>query len=624
MRFGSPLDLLWLAPLLGGIVALYLLKKKRREVTVPSLFLWDKILQSVQADTPFQRLRPTLLLFLQLLTAFLLIFALAQPYLLGSGLAGHTYAIVIDDGARMNSTDIAPSRLSEAKREAQNLVSHMARRDQAMVIAAGAQPNLLCPLTSDRSRLSHAIEAVPPTDEESDLPAALTLARGLLAHAGRAQAVVFSDGANGANTSQIAQAAGNLPLRFVTVASPDPANVGIVAMDSRRDPDNPAKGYQVFVGIKNFGPSPVSGGQLTLAYAGHAVAVRPLHMAANGGEQTETFQSTAFSAGGVVTASLSGIPRDSLATDNSASVVIAPARARKALLVTTGDVFLEKGLSLDPDLALYEVAPQDFATIGHNGQGYDLVIFDDFLPPTLPPGRYLVFHAIDPQMPVQAAGADIPAPAVLDWNRTDPIMRFVDLSGLTVQTAAKVSPASWGAALAEGENGPLIVSGTNGATRVVWLAFSPPDSNFGLQVSFPIFLTNAVEWLTQNPASGEGSLTPGQPIALPHGGDWTITRPGGATATLHCGDTDTACAYPGDDRVGLYKASAGTQNLVYAVDLDNESQSNLVPVARSNESASGPSQVAQTAPADLDIWPWVAAGALAILTLEWLAYHRRL
>lgn len=626
MRFESPLDLLWLAPLLGGILALYLLKKRRREVVVPSLFLWEKIIRSVHADTPWQRLRPTLLLFLQLATAFLLILAFAHPYLLGSGLAGSTYAIIIDDGARMNATDIAPSRLAEAKKQAQTLVAQMRPGDQAMVIAAGAQPTLVSSATSDREDLDRAIDSVSPTDTTSNLPAAATLAVGLAGKGtSRAQVVLYSCGAeSAAETTQIRQAVPRgMALRAVTVASNNPANVGIVAMDARSDPDNPARGDQVFVGLRNFGAEPVRAGKVTLTYNGRVVATRPLDMARDGGAQSFVFQSHAF-AGGVVTATLTGLPDDSLAVDNTASAVIPPAHTRKVLLVTSGDIFLEKGLTLDPDTALYEVAPPDFATVGKSGAGYDLIVFDGWLPATLPPGRYLVFHAVNPQMPVQTVGADLTSPSVLDWNRTDPVMRFVDLSDLTVRQAADVTAAPWGSTLAETGAGPLIVAGRNGLTRVVWVGFSPPDSNFGLSVSFPIFLTNTLQWLTAG-STAAGSSQPGQPLVLPQAGDWTITRPDHTTAQVSCASNTTPCSFGGADLTGIYIAASGAMHLPYAVNLASAAESDLAPKQQVADLAnSAIANPAKTAPANRDIWPWVAAIALALLTVEWLAYHRRL
>lgn len=627
MRLESPLDLLWLVPLLGGIIALYLLKKRRREVVVPSLFLWEKIIQSVQADTQFQRLRPTLLLFLQLLTAFLLILAFAHPYLLGSGLAGTTYAIIIDCGAQMNSTDMAPSRLAYAEKEAQGLVAQMKPGDQALVIAASGQPSVLCQATGDRRQIARAIASLPATDTAADLPAAVTVARGLTEKSAEpVQIVVYSDSTQPASQmQQVGQATEGTALRYVTVATDHPTNVGIVAMDARRNVDNPAQGYQVFVGLRNFGPEPIRTGRLVLTYSGHTVTSRPVHIAQDGGGQTAAFQSPMFDAGGVVTATLTGLANDSLAADNTASVVIPRTHTQKVLLVTRGDLFLEKGLGLDPDTKLYEVAPQDFATVGSAGAGYDLVVFDDYLPASLPPGRYLVFHAVNPQMPVQSAGSDQSSPSVLDWNRTDPVMRFVDLSDLTVRQAASVKAASWGTTLAETGAGPLIVAGQNGSSRVVWVGFSPPDSNFGLSVSFPIFLTNALQWLAQSSASA-GSSHPGQPLVLPHGGDWTITRPDHTTVPLSCPAGESPCSYAGSDITGVYTAIAGAERATYAVDLASDQLSDITPNPQSNAPFANASatQASKHAPSNRDIWPWVAAVALALLTVEWLAYHRRL
>src|SRR5438067_2372965 len=75
------ISLLWLLLLVPVIVFLYLLKLKRRSVTVSSVLLWSRLLKDVQANSPFQKLRRNLLLLLQLLIVALAIFALARPFL---------------------------------------------------------------------------------------------------------------------------------------------------------------------------------------------------------------------------------------------------------------------------------------------------------------------------------------------------------------------------------------------------------------------------------------------------------------------------------------------------------------------------------------------------------------
>ena len=162
--------------------------------------------------------------------------------------------------------------------------------------------------------------------------------------------------------------------------------------------------------------------------------------------------------------------------------------------------------------------------------------------------------------------------------------------------------------------------------RVVWVAFAPTDSNFPLQVSFPIFLSNALDWLMENTAQPLGSLSPGSPIALPHGGHWVVTRPGGSQDALTCSEAaGAACSYSGTLSAGVYVATQGAERQVYAVDISSAAESDLAP--RPLAFAGTGTTASPAPPAEAlsrDLWTWAAAFALLLLMLEWLAYHRRL
>jgi hypothetical protein len=60
-------------PIGGAIVALYILRLRRRRVEVPAVLLWTQVLQDFQANAPWQRLRKHWLLLVQLLAALLLV-----------------------------------------------------------------------------------------------------------------------------------------------------------------------------------------------------------------------------------------------------------------------------------------------------------------------------------------------------------------------------------------------------------------------------------------------------------------------------------------------------------------------------------------------------------------------
>src|ERR1043166_665256 len=140
MNFFSPISLLWLPLIAGLIVLMYILKLRRKDVVVSSTFLWRQVIRDVQANAPFQKLRKNLLLFLQLLAALLLVLALTRPFWRGKGIGGGGGVIVVDTSGSMAATDVGPSRLDEAKREASKIVREMRPADQMLVISAAARP----------------------------------------------------------------------------------------------------------------------------------------------------------------------------------------------------------------------------------------------------------------------------------------------------------------------------------------------------------------------------------------------------------------------------------------------------------------------------------------------------
>ena len=104
MTLQNPGVLMWLIPLAGVILLLYLLKMKRRDLRVPATFLWPERVEEIRANALFQRLRPSWLLFLQLLALLLIVGSLARPQTKQKGLAGEVTVFVIDTSASMSAT----------------------------------------------------------------------------------------------------------------------------------------------------------------------------------------------------------------------------------------------------------------------------------------------------------------------------------------------------------------------------------------------------------------------------------------------------------------------------------------------------------------------------------------
>lgn len=98
-------------------------------------------------------------------------------------------------------------------------------------------------------------------------------------------------------------------------------------------------------------------------------------------------------------------------------------------------------------------------------------------------------------------------PAVLDWDRDDPVTAGLDLSELVVRTALRAEHLPPGTSLVSGTDGPLVVRVDNAGGSTVHTAFRLSESNFALLPAFPQFLRRAYL------ASWRGSA---QPVSSPH------------------------------------------------------------------------------------------------------------
>src|SRR6476619_6739010 len=132
----------WQWGLLGlvppAIIALYFLKLRRQPLEVPSTYLWSRAIEDLHVNSLWQRLRQSLLLFLQLVLIVLIAATLLRPGWSGTKLEGKRFVFLIDTSASMEATDVSGSvgtRLDQAKRQAIDFIDQMEPGSAAMVIS---------------------------------------------------------------------------------------------------------------------------------------------------------------------------------------------------------------------------------------------------------------------------------------------------------------------------------------------------------------------------------------------------------------------------------------------------------------------------------------------------------
>ena len=619
MSLISPLNLLF-AGLLGAIVLLYMLRLKRRERVVPSNLLWQSAIRDLQANAPWQRLRSSLLMWLQLAFLALAVFALARPAIKVFAAGGQTVAIVMDGSASMGATDVAPSRFGDARARAMKLVNGLASGDSATVLLASNRTRVLAPLTAEKNALKNAVARADNGDTAADLREAIVLAASLLRDKKNPQIYVFSDGA--APTLQGLDV-GKVGLQFVKIGSSSD-NLALTALDARRGYGG-SNAAQVFATVSNFGDK-ARKIDLELSRDGNLLTVRPMTVPAaqvkNGarlpGQASELFDDLQFDSGLFSAKFEAG---DALKSDNVAWANLDPPRPISVLLAAD-NLFLERALNIDPNVKLFVGKPPA-------GRAFDVVVCDGNIPPDLPDANQLIFNAFTPLTPVEKIGI-AQQPSVADYDRTDPVSRYAPWNDLRFVQSLAVKVKPWGKTVVEAERTPLIVVGQKGGKRVVWVGFDLRDSgDFPLRVAFPIFIVNSLRWLTA--PRGLNNQTEGAPLrtggAVPlfppdKTSEITITGPDNFKTTIPNRGDGTQVLFDGATKVGQYLASSGNWKQGFAVSLLDKNESDITPRDALKIGEQKTITAENSARANKELWGYIILGALALLGLEWWVFHR--
>ena len=680
MSFLLPWGLLGLS-VIAPIVTLYFLKLKREEQVVPSTLLWKKVIEDLHVNAPFQRLRYSLLLILQLLLAIILAFALARPFLEYSGFRSTSLVVLIDTSASMGTKDAGPqgkrTRLQQAIADAQEKIDAMSRNAEMRILAFDRRVRQLTGWTGDKSMLKRALADLSPRDFTTDAQEALKTGIDLAAERDGAQILLLSDGAFGrldlqalfkqegelANIEDVAEEA-NLSdrLQYVAYGKQETDNVGITRVASltrsyrERGQEKETLETQLFLLIENFSQEETDV-ILTLTAAGARQSTkviklegRPLPTAAMsatefeenvaGSRSEEVFALPGTS--GVVSARVGRADGkvDTFTLDNEVQLVLGEQAGTHVLLVTGGNYFLEKALLALREAKVSKQAPADFlaawtARGAASVEEYDTVIFDGVAPPKWENGGAVFLNAMPPVEGFQSVGDPLewPKTRVIDWKDEHPVLRYIAFGNVAVRKAQPWSVPRTTQALVDAEDLPLIVAETNDRFRVVGVAFDLYESTWAYRPSLPMFLRNAVLWTSEvSPRRRPSALKTGEPLIIPPVSGLKvgqIVRPKGSVLKVPL-SADHKTFVEATHDVGLYTLTdvpAGankTKNISWAVNLADEVESDNATRRALNVGGQAISEQPQAIAAKREIWHWLALAVIAVLMIEGLVYHRRL
>jgi Ca-activated chloride channel homolog len=602
------------------VVVFYVLKLRRRAVPVPFSRIWDSVLRDKQATELFSKLRRVLSLLLQLALLALMVLALGDPRPKEDLREGRHLVLLIDGSASMKAVDVKPSRLAQAKVEAEKIVRGLGASDRAIVVQMGSVPTPRSSMSGDQTELIQAIGRVGASDIRADLEAGLAFGRDSLRGLPHGELVVIGDGAYGdtAELSARVSLEGAEP-RFVPIGKSG-KNLSITEFSVRRYPLDKSR-YEVMLELANLNDTPAD---VELELSGDGVIVDVTRLKLGPNEKLPRYYQDLAGASRTLTARIKAAPgSDELPADDVAYALLPERRRARILVVTPGNTYLEAALLLDEYLDVTQVTPGAALPDGT----FDVAIYDGVAPPIDDRvGSALYLNPPAATSPVPIAG-NLEDFGFDTWDRKSAVLRFMSMGDIQVAKGHAFKPRASDKVLGASDHGPILVSGSQNGHRFVALGFDPRDSDLVLRIAWPLFVLNSINAFIEEDTGYVSSYRTGDVwhIAVPGSlSAVSLLEPGGAKHAVPV--SDGRAVFRGE-QAGFYKLTGGQDEAVlgeFAANLSDLDESRIAPAKElvlAGKKASAVSVAATSLKSD--VWIYLLLAVIAVSLIEWITYHRR-
>lgn len=664
-----------------AILALYFLKLKRQPLEVPSTYLWRKTIEDLHVNSLWQRLRKSLLLFLQLLIVALAIFSLLRPGWEGTKLEGQKFVFLIDNSASMSARDVdSATRLDAAKQQIAALIDQMDSGMTAMIVSFADGPRVVQEFTDDTRLLRERLATIEPTHRSTDAGEALKLVAEMANSSGTLNpndspasdeeaiasepvtAYIFSDG----RFSDVDDVRlGRLIPVYVPIGTKNAHNVAVTAFSTRRNESRPEE-RQAFVQVTNFTDEPAKVVAEVLL-SGEFLDAKEIEVPA-GDSTGATFPLADAPAGSLeVRLSGSGLAQDTLSSDNRGYAALNDAPPGRVLVVTPGSVALETALGTEraKRLATIELAkPAALKENDHQQRAesgaYSLIIYDQCAPEKMPRASTLFIGTVPPldawtvgapsddKAPVSDPSDEgtVSLPQIIDWNRAHPLLANVELGNIDILESDRLTIPKGGTSLIDSTGGTIFAIAPRDGFEDAVLGFpivaasegGPAiNTNWPRRHSFPTFWLNVLEYFAgQADDLASPNSAPGQPVELQTTATTnaaTIITPGGERHELKRQALEPF-QFHQTEQPGVYEVMEQDQvTSRFAVNLFDRQESDVRLRPSSDRDAPdgtqglriGDSSVPAEGltPARRELWRPLLLAALFVLLFEWYIYNRR-
>lgn len=600
MRLFSPWAL-WFLSFMPLVVLMHILKQKFEELQFGSIYLWQQVLKDIEVNTPWQKLKKNLLLILQLLTVFLLVFALSDPYINTPGGMYSNLVIVIDNTGSMNAKHERESRLEKAKQLAEELINNAGTKTNITLLTAERSPKVEIGKTTDKGEAVRKIRGIKPGNSSGNINDSVSLVKAMVKqYEGneRYKAVFYTDspvdtGDLNAEVVSLASEITNVSLDYISYSMDNGKLSALVRATNR-------SGEALEREISLYGNGKILDIKNVELQAGETVAVyfeeTPADIHYIWAEITE---------------------KDDLEEDNQIYGVVRFTKPGKVLLITRGNVFIEKALSNVKGLELYKTNPDE-----HTEEGYDLYIFDSTGPFEIPKsGSVLIINPAKGNGIVEV-GEEIEGGHANVLTHT--VTKYMENSYFAVSKLKSMEAPFWADILINVNGNAAALSGEYKGRKTAVIGFDLHNSDFVLTADYPVFLYNLASYLLDTDTAERTSYVCGDTIYLnnhPETRKVTVRDPGGEVHNLEIaypippfGKTGKTGIYEVTQEIGETEKVSG-----FAVNFPVESESVNSPKVVSKAAKASEEG---NAPGGAGMQELLIGLLLFFAALEWVVYVR--
>lgn len=608
----------WFLLALIPLIILYFLKLRRPKMEVPSLALWQSVVNDQRVNSPFQKFRRNLLLLLQIILLCLLVLALMQPFLQSDADIAEYTPLLIDCSASMSAVDESSgkSRLELVKEQVREQIENLSGDQRIALFSFSETGRRLTEFTNDRRTLLKALDAIQPTDLSGKLDDVLRMAAAYTRTFPIETVTIMTDG----NLPD--QVDFELPFSLeVKRVDPGGPNVGITEMSARRS--GPEE-WEVFVRVSGSSID-LRGAELQFYENDQNTHSEQIEVSNEEAERL-VFPITSTQSR-LIEARLVPTGFDSMKVDDSVWLTLPEARPLKVwtspkltswrhAIRVLSNIEMENSPEEQPKGSDYDLIISDQEDLG--GAEAPVLVFVGVIPPDL---KDLIEVRED-------------VAYVVDWNRTAPLLRHVQLADVQVGEQPKLANGASAKELEErgyevlidGNTGPLLLQRREGLSVSYWFTFHTDKSTLPYRVGFPIVAANAVESALKQASLSEVSAAPTgvlPAITVDADRSYTIKTPDGEQISATSTTNGTLTGIPAA-RVGRYDIMDGNELATsIGTGLLNSTESSLKSVEelRFTELTVAAEQT-EKLDSDRPLWWFLAMLAFVVMLYEWWYFQR--